>query len=46
MTKEMYTPPEAVVIEFGQEDIVCTVSGTGGDAGTGDGFENNGGEDM
>lgn len=46
MTKEMYTPPEAVVVEFGQEDIVCgIVSGFGGNPGTGDGFEGNGGED-
>ena len=37
MTKEMYTPPEAVVVEFGQEDIVCTVSGTGEHPGTGEG---------
>ena len=37
MTKEMYTPPEAVVVEFGQEDIVCIVSGTGGDTGSGGG---------
>mgnify|MGYP004483023033 CR=1 FL=1 len=38
MTKEMYTPPEAVVVEFGQEDIVCgTVSGTVEQPGTGDG---------
>ena len=22
MTKEMYTPPEAVVVEFGEEDVV------------------------
>ena len=46
MTKEMYATPEAVVVEFGQEDIVCAVSGTGEHPGSGDGFENNGGEDM
>ena len=45
MTKEMYATPEMDVVEFGQEDIVCTVSGIGGDTGNGDGFEGNGGED-
>ena len=30
MTKEMYTPPEAVVVEFGEEDvIVCSDGGAG-----------------
>lgn len=39
MTKEMYATPEAVVVEFGQEDIVCdTSSVTGEHPGTGDGF--------
>lgn len=31
MTKEMYTPPEAVVVEFGEEDVVvCSDYGDGG----------------
>lgn len=39
MTKEMYTPPEAVVVEFGQEDVVCgIISGDVEQPGTGDGF--------
>ena len=34
MTKEMYTPPEAVVVEFGEEDvIVCSDLGAGGGVG-------------
>ena len=33
MAKEMYTPPQLVVVEFGEEDVVClsggiTVDGT------------------
>ena len=36
MTKEMYTPPEAVVVEFGQEDVFCDVIGASGEhTGTG-----------
>ena len=34
MTKETYATPEAVVFEFGQEDIVCTVSVSGTDTET------------
>ena len=31
MTKEMYTPPEAVVVEFGEEDVVvCSNPDVGG----------------
>lgn len=34
MTKEMYTPPEAVVIEFGQEDVVVCSTSVGVDGDT------------
>lgn len=28
MTKEMYTPPQIKIVEFGEEDVVvCSVSG-------------------
>ena len=34
MTKEMYTPPEAVVVEFGEEDVVvCSDYVAGGGVG-------------
>ena len=38
MTKEMYTPPEAVVVEFGEEDVVVC-SGDVVDVEGGLGFE-------
>lgn len=32
MTKEMYTPPQIKIVEFGEEDVVCLSGGiTGGD---------------
>ena len=44
MTKEMHATPEMDVVEFGQEDIVCTVSVTAPpNPDTGD-FENGDGE--
>ena len=45
MTKEMYTTPDMVVVEFGQEDVVCgTASVTAPtDPDTGD-FEGGDGE--
>ena len=40
MTKEMYATPEAVVVEFGQEDVVCGIaSGFGTDSEYGGGDE-------
>ena len=31
MAKEMYTPPQLVVVEFGEEDVVvCSGNTTGG----------------
>ena len=24
MTKEMYTPPQIKIVEFGEEDVVCS----------------------
>ena len=42
MTKEMYTPPQIKIVEFGEEDVVCasqiTMGGNGSlDIGCGDG---------
>ncbi len=46
MSKEMYAAPELEVVDLGGEDVICaTASGTGGNAGTGDGLEGEGGED-
>ena len=45
MTKEMYTPPQLVVVEFGEEDVVCSNPITGGITGPG-GIESGDGEDV
>lgn len=44
MAKEMYTPPQLVVVEFGEEDVVCS-SMSGGITGPG-GIESGDGEDV
>ena len=46
MAKEMYTPPQLAVVEFGEEDVVvCSDPVTGGITGPG-GIESGDGEDV
>ena len=42
MTKEMYTPPQIKIVEFGEEDIVCLSGGISGPGG----IESGDGEDV
>ena len=46
MTKEMYTPPQIKIVEFGEVDVVgCSNPITGGITGPG-GIESGDGEDV
>ena len=45
MTKEMYTPPQIKIVEFGEDDVVVCSSISGGISGP-DGIESGDGEDV